>query len=209
MAEFKKEGYIFELFDLKNKLNNFIEYIKQGESTYIKEVAVKLRMLYSDVNRISQSPNNAQKSLIEIIAELFNIKIEVYTKSFSIIQRMKEKGIPLPTIRVESAAATWFERGDTLTDIKAALSKELIYYYGREYSFTELFRIVADKLGGCHIDKFVDDNVIKLYSEQLYISGSQVLIKSMLDMAIALVKLIEMIEEFINNGKESRFVKKK
>ena len=206
MAELQKDGYIYELIDVKNKLKDFIELINKDKFSYFKEIAVKLRMLYSDVNRIEKSSDNTYKSLLKIISEFLNIEIKVYTKSYSLIQKFKDNNIPLPIFLVNSAAATWFDRGDELTDINIAITKELIYYNGEEYSFTELFRIVSDKLGGCHIDRYVSDNIIKLYTEQFYVAGNQILVKSILDMAAASIKLIEIVEDFTKNSKESEFI---
>ena len=143
MAEFQKNGYVYELLDIRNKLKDFIEHVNKGDVSFIKEIAIKLRLLYSDVNNVEKK---TQKSLFKIISGLFNIEISVYTKSTNTLQKLKDKGIPLPKMIINSATATWFETGDKLTEINSAISKEMVYFNGENYSFTELFRNIADKL---------------------------------------------------------------
>ena len=204
MAEFQKNGYVYELLDIRNKLKDFIEHVNKGDVSFIKEIAIKLRLFYSNVNNVEKK---TQKSLFKIISNLFNIEISVYTKSTNTLQKLKDKGIPLPKMIINSATATWFETGDKLTEINSAISKEMVYFNGENYSFTELFRNIADKLGGCHIDKYVSDNIIKLYTEQIYIQGNQVLVRNIIDLATASIKLIDMIENFIENNKENTFIR--
>ncbi len=46
MVKRTKENYLSELIDLGEKLNTYISLIKNGKTSYYKEISIKLRILY-------------------------------------------------------------------------------------------------------------------------------------------------------------------
>ena len=104
MAELKKEGYLNELYDIRLKLLKFVSFLKNGESEYTKELAVKLRLLYSNVNNVSKG--GKKQSLFKIISDLYNIEIKVLTKTVNTIDSLKKLNIPLPLLTFSSSIAT-------------------------------------------------------------------------------------------------------
>ena len=205
MAELKKEGYLNELYDIRLKLLKFVSFLKNGESKYTKELAVKLRLLYSNVNNVSKG--GKKQSLFKIISDLYNIEIKVLTKTVNTIDSLKKLNIPLPLLTFSSSIATWFETGNNLENIESAIKKESIYFKGESYTFDDIFRILSDKFGGCHIDKFINDNFIELY-DFINIGGQKILIKSIFDLANASIEIINQIQKLLEEDIESKFIKK-
>jgi len=105
MADLTKEGYLIELMDIKEKLKDFIGQINAGRSTYFKEIALKLRILYCSK---SGSP-----PLIKTICDIFSFDIQVYI-SYSTKEKI-EKGL-LPASLADglifeqvNSVVSWFE----------------------------------------------------------------------------------------------------
>lgn len=207
MAEMQKNGYLNELYEISVKLSHFLDLLNSEDYSYIKEIAVKLRILYSKSNNISKN-NRLKDSLFNIICDLYNINISVYTKSKSTIEKIKELGLPIPLSYYSSSIATWFETGDKLEDLDTALKKESIYFNNVTYSFDEIFRIISDKFGGCHLDRYIDDNFIRLYCSGVTIGNQPTLIKSIVDLAKSSISIIQQIRALLDENTETTFVKK-
>lgn len=204
MVTVTKEGYFEELLDIKNKLDDFIELINSGKTTYYKDIALKLRILY-----IYKS---GTKSLIKTISELFNINFHVFIK-LNMHEKI-EKGLMPKSLgdglvfeQINSVVG-WFEIGNEFVDVFDAINKKEVLINGQRHSYKELIEYAADKMGGAHLDKKHDATHLSMHSESLLIGGLPIAQRAIYDTAKASVKLISLIEEYIQNGKQSKFVVK-
>lgn len=202
MVTVTKEGYFEELLDIKNKLIDFTKLINSGKTTYYKDLALKLRILY-----IYKS---GTKSLIKTISELFNIKICVFIK-LNMYEKI-EKGL-MPKSLGEglifeqiNSVIGWFDSGDELVDIFDALNKQEVLIDNKRYTYRELIEYAADKMGGAHLDKKHDKTHLDMHSDSLLIGGLPVAQRAIYDTAIASINLISYIEENIRDSKQSKFI---
>jgi len=202
MVTVSKEEYFDEILDIKNKLEDFIELINSGKTTYFKDLALKLRLLY-----IFKS---GTKSLIKTISELYNINIRVFIQLT--LHEKIEKGL-LPSSLGESlifeqinSVVSWFESGNEFVDVLDAINKNEVLIEGKRYSYKELIEYAADKMGGAHLDKKQDPKHLNMHSNDLLLGGLPIAQRAIYDTARASIELILLIEKYICNGQSSKFV---
>jgi len=195
MAELTKEGYLEELLDIREKLRDFIDFIDKGKLSYFKDISLKLRILYCK--------KSGTKQLISIIEELFSFNVKVFI-SYTMEELVQKGVVPesiLKNLQVEqvNSVVTWFERGHEIVDIHTALLREEVLYNGKKHSYKRIIEVMADKMGGAHIDKAVDDNDLHLHSDSLLLGGLPIAQRALYDLARASVQLIDIIEENFTN----------
>jgi len=202
MVTVTKEGYFEELLDIKNKLIDFIELINNEKTTYYKDLALKLRILY-----IYKS---GTKSLIKTISELFYIKIFVFI-NLNMHEKI-EKGL-MPRSLAEglvfeqiNSVVRWFESGNEFVDVFDAINKQEVLINGTRYSYKELIEYAADKMGGAHLDKKHDETHLDMHSDSMLIGGLPIAQRAIYDTARASINLITLIEEYIRDNKQSKFI---
>lgn len=202
MATTTKEGYFEELLDIKCKLKDFIELLNSGKYTYYKELALKLRIMY-----IYKS---GTKSLLKTISDLYNIELYVFIK-LNINDKI-EKGL-LPAslgqglvIEQVNSVVGWFESGNELIGVFDAINKDEVLINQQRYSYKQLIEYAADKMGGAHLDKNHDGSHLLLHSDSLLIGGLPIAQRAIYDTAMASIKLISYIEQYISHQEPSQFI---
>jgi hypothetical protein len=206
MAELTNEGYLNCLCDIKMKLTNFIALVEHGMKSYFPDIAGKLRILYCY--------KSGTESLIKTISDLYNLEIKVcvlYT-----FKEKAEKGkLPAfirnaqPLYHQVNSAMNWFhpEESDEIVSIIDAINRKEILYLGEEYSCKRIIEVVADKMGGMHFDKHVNDIDLALHGKEIRIGNFSVAEMTLHSVAIASIELIDMIEYVISSGVSNEFVK--
>ena len=203
MAKLTKEGYLKELLDVRDKLGDFLTNIKNGKRSYYKDVSLKLRILFFT--------KSGTEPLLKTISDLYDFDIFVAV-NYS-IQEKVDKGM-LPASLVEkltfeqiNSVVTWFERGNELVPIIDALDRPEVLLSGNRYSYKRIIEVVADKMGGAHIDPEVKDEDLALHMNNLLIGGLPPAERAIFDTARASIFIIDSIEDFVTNGKNYQFIK--
>lgn len=209
MATLTDEGYFEYLFDIRMKLIAFSSLILQkGQISYIRNIAVELRILLIDKSK--------RKCLLKEIENILNINICVGVK-YSIKEKI-EKGILqesfLEGLRFNqtNSVVNWFnvdERTSEIISLLEALNrKEELFINGIYFSYKELIETVSDKMGGAHIDHTVSDEKLIPHSQNILIGGMTPSDKAILDTCQSSIELINKIETFIHDHKETEFIRK-
>ncbi len=199
MATLTNEGYLTELLDIKEKLEDFVILISQGRATYFKDVALKLRILYCK-----------KRPLLKEIELRFLVQCMVAIK-YSIEEQVARGMLPASLLdglhfQVKCNASTWFERGHELVPIWIALERDAVILTNESYSLRRIIEVMADRMGGAHIDQSVPDADLKLYNSQTQIGGFSLAESVLFDVARSSIKLIELIEDKLIGGNASRFI---
>ena len=200
IAKLKKEGYLKHLGEIRNQLLDFLELIKKGKIHYIKDVALKLRILYLK--------KSGTKPLLLTISELYNFKISVYSGESleSMIKKLPRSENVI--FQQRNSVLSWFKNDSKLTNIFDALDKPDVKIGAKTHSYKRIIEVVADKMGGAHIDKNVDNEDLILHSKEVLIGGMTSAQRAIFDTARITIMLINMILELIENNKENLFIKK-
>lgn len=201
MARLSREDYLEQLVDIHEKLEDFIGLMKIGKLTYIRDISIKLRILYCK--------RSGTDALIDKIQELYGIEVKVKVVK-PIKQTLRENGfdedfIKTMVISVSNTGFTWFTVGE-LVNIHDALDALNYDIDGNEYSARHIFAVVADKMGGAHVDDRVPDKHLVPHSNDLLLFGGTVAQNSILDIAKGSVELIDMVKKYIEDGKENEFI---
>lgn len=182
---------------------------KEGEISYIVDISLKLRILLID--------KSGAKCLLKEIEDILNINIFV-----GIIYSTKEKvskGL-LPSslldgLRISqiNSVVTWFDLNQRTCEIisifDALNRKEELVIDNKEFSYKDLIETVSDKMGGAHIDKLVSDDKLIPHRNDFLIGGMSMSDRAIFDTCKAAIELINKIETFIEDGKETNFILKK
>jgi hypothetical protein len=205
MTTLKKEDYLAELNDIKDKLTDFLNQIQSGKPTYFKDVSLKLRILYCDKSR--------KKSLLKIIQQFYKFKAFVIIKH-SLAEKVRKGKLPeslLEGLVFEqlNSVVGWFEFGDEFVPVFDAINKkDEILIQNKFYSYTEIFEAIADKMGGAHIDSTIPDEMLIPHSNNLLVGGFSVAHRATFDTAKASIMLIGLIDDYIKTKKETDFIKR-
>jgi len=203
MAKLSKEGYLKELLDIREKLDDFLTKINDGKRSYYKDISVKLRILYCT--------KSGTEPLLKTISELYDF--DIYVAVIYSIQEKVDKGMIPPSIADSlvfeqiNSVVTWFERGSELVPIFEAFERPEILLSGNKYSYKGIIEVVADKMGGAHIDPEVENKDLALHMDSLLIGGLPPAERALFDTARASIHLINLIEDFIENDNKSPFIK--
>ena len=201
MAKLTDKGYLNELADIRLKLDDFIEQIKSGKTSYIRDVALKLRVLYCD--------KSGTKALLREILNRNSLSVSVMICHS--IKEMVEMG-KLPESLAEglvfnqtNSVITWFERGHEVTDPFAALERKEILISGIEYSYREVIEVTADKMAA-HIDSSIPDNHLNLHEKNILIGGLPIAQRAIFDTARTSILLIDALIDRIENKTAYDFI---
>lgn len=204
MAILTKENYLEELNDIKVKLKDFISKVEGGNFSYIKEIALKLRILYC--NKSGTGP------LLKTIMELYGFSINVVIH-FS-VEELVQKGMLSESLaqglqKNINSPITWFERGHELLPIFEAVDrKKDVFLDGNYYNYKDIFENITDKMGGAHLDKSIPNEKLIPHSKDILLGGLSVAERTVYDMARISVELINIINGYLKNGEQSDFIKK-
>lgn len=203
MADLTLAGYLGELFDLRDKLRDFVARVGEGKTSYYKEIAIKLRILLCQKSRT--------EPLLSAVERQLGMQVVVAVR-YSVQERI-DKGL-LPASSGEglvfeqiNSVATWFEQGHEIVPILAALERKEILIEGERHSYREVIEVAADKMGGAHVDRKVKDHDLVLHSESLLIGGLPVAQRALFDTARACITLVDAIEDATANRKQFPFLR--
>lgn len=204
MAKLTKEAYLSHLNDINSSLEDFLRFIDSGKTFYIRDISLKLRILYCKKSRT--------EPLVKKIQDLYGFIINVLVK-YSIKTKV-EKGVMSESllnglvVQQINSVNGWFESGNELVSIFDAINKkDEVLLEGKLYSYKEIFENIADKMGGAHIDESVADEKLAPHSKNLLIGGLSIADRAVYDTARATIILIRHINTFIVNNKETHFIK--
>ena len=202
MAKLTKAGYLKELLDIRDKLNDFLSNIKSGKRTYYKDVSIKLRILYC--------AKSGTEPLIKTISDLYDFDVLV-SVNYSIQEKIYKGLLPASlgdklAFEQINSVVTWFERGNKLVPIIDALDRPEVLLRGNRYSYKNIIEVVADKMGGAHVDPEVKDEDLALHMDNLLIGGLPPAERALFDTARASIYVINSIEDYVTNGKNYQFV---
>ena len=208
MADLSKEGYLEHLVDIRDKLNDFIELIDQGKLGYFKDISLKLRILY--LKKSGTAP------LLDTIEDLFDFEMTVWN-SYSISEAIENGELPStfpkPSMEMHNGPLMWFgdmgKKKDKIKLIDAFKREKMTLINGHYFSVKRIVEVVADKMGGAHIDKKVDDIDLLPHSIQILLGNLNLANRIVYDVTRQTIKAIDLILEFIEKGYETEFIKKK
>ena len=208
MATLTNEGYLGYLFDIGDKLTDFTILVEQqGKINHINTISTDLRILFID--------KSGKKCLIKEIEEILNIKIFVAIK-YSIQEKVTKGLLPASLaegLRVNqtNSVATWFDINQKTCEVVPILDalnrQEELFINDVHYSYKTLIETVADKLGGAHIDRNISDEKLMPHTKEILIGGTTMSDRAILDTCRSAINLINKIKEFVQDGKESDFIK--
>ncbi len=156
MIELKLEDYISHLTSIQRKLVFFLASYNQGNHDLIVDLALKLRILY--INK------SGTKALFLTIEKHLNIELKVWIrKSFD--EELRKKGleqlINQYSFAYNNEIDFWLENGTNKISLIEAFNRPKAIKIGEHYySAKELVEIVADKLGGAHIQSKLNDRCL-------------------------------------------------
>ena len=204
MANLTKKDYLRELVDIKEKLEDFMNLINKGRLTYYKEIALKLRILYCS--------KSGKPPLFTTICDIFDFDIKVFIR-YSAREKV-DKGL-WPASLADglvfeqiNSVVSWFERGDEFIPLLEAINRNEVLINNEYHSYKHILEVVGDKMAG-HIDSKIDDRDLILHSSVFLIGGLPIAQRAIFDTAKSTVILINIIIDFLRNGKSYPFIIKR
>lgn len=201
MAELQNEGYLNHLEDIHNKINDFINLVNQGKTSYLIDIALKIRLLYMDK---SGSP-----ALLKKIQEIYNIEIIVWVRP-TIVELIEKGELPeslRPAIYFHNPATRWLDKGREKQDLISAFQRESqVIIDEHSYSIKKIIEVVADKMGGAHLDQKVSDKDLILHNDDIMLANLNFANRTIYDTAITTLEIIKLILDKIKFGKNSEFI---
>lgn len=204
MVELKLQDYISHLNSIHRKLIFFLDSINQGNHDLIVDLALKLRILY--INKSGTKP------LFSTIEHFLNVKIKVWVRE-TFEEEMKRKGledlIGSITFGYFNEIDFWLEKGTYKVGIIEAFNRPKSIIIGEHsYSAKEIVEIVADKLGGAHIDHKLDVRTLTPQTRSISFGRLNTSEHIIIQTTIQTIKIIEILFDFINTRKFSEFIEK-
>ena len=203
MIQRELQDYLVELADIRNKLSDFLDRIRQGYPEYYKDIALKLRILYCR--------KSGTEPLLRTIEDLLGVDILVLVRL-----TMKEKvdiGVLPPSLanglvfEQINSVVTWLERGDAVLSVFTALDRPEVLAANRTYSYRDIIEVAADKLGGAHVDPKIPAKDLALHSQNLLIGGLPVAQRALFDTARATVQLLDCLLHLATTGAQYPFLR--
>jgi hypothetical protein len=203
MGDLTKEGYLKHLIDIKYKISDFMAFIDDDKVSYFNDISLKLRILY-----MRKSGTNP---LLQTIQSLYNFDISVwilYSPAEAVEKGlMKDHGF---IKQYHNGPMFWFEKGKEMNNIVDAFNRDkAIQIEDHFFSVKKIVEVVADKMGGAHIDEKVSDIDLLPHSNNFLIGNLNLAQRAIYDTAENTVKAISIIEEFIETNKENVFIIKR
>jgi len=201
MATLTKEDYLLELIDIALKLTDYSNLVKQGNDSYFKEMALKLRLLYIDKSRT--------KSLLRKVSGAHKLSILVWVIDTPEEQVAKGEMSPEMAasiiLSLTNSVLTWFDSGSFQVDPFTALDRIDILLDDEQYSYREIIEVVADKKVA-HIDSTYPDRILKL--DEMVAMNLSGVHRVIFDTSETSIILINAICDCINNNAEYEFIER-
>ena len=202
MRELSLHDYIEHLRSIQSRLENFIREFERGNRDYIQDIALKLRILFIH--------KSVTKALFTTIQTLLGVQIRVWVRE-SRDEELKRKGldhlIDQQSISCFNEVQFWLEKGDSKTEIIEAINRPKALVIGPyNYSVKKVIEIVADKLGGAHIDPILDKNSLAPQYNGVSFGGLNSSEYFILMTARVSVELIKSVLQFAKDRTETDFI---
>jgi hypothetical protein len=184
------------------KLLFFLNEVENGNSDLIVDLALLIRILFM---KKSQT-----EALFGIIEKQLNIKLMVWVRE-TFDEELKRKGldhlIDQPTYSFTNEIDSWLLEGKYKVGLIEAFNRpKSIHIKGNSYSANDMVAIVADKLGGAHIDQKLNERVLSSRINNISFGGYNTSDYVILQTTRQTIKIIEALFDFIKSGKVSEFI---
>ena len=206
MGKRTPEGYLQELEEIASRLSDYLQKIDEGNVSYYKDLALKLRVLFL---RKSRTP-----PLLETAFDLFNCDVMVAVM-WSIREQIEKAGDPkgiragmLSALQYEqlNSAGTWLEMGHEKVHILEAVSRDEIFINSRHVSLKELVEVIADKMTA-HIDLEIDDHHLHLHDDKIVrILGLPPAQRAIYDASRTTVTILQGLIKYARTGEADIFI---
>lgn len=203
MATLTREGYLANLLHIREVLIDELDNLNKKQNTfYIAEIAIKLRILFLD--------KSDTEALLKTIENLYGFKINVLVGSS--LSEDIEKGPSLVESLVFNqinSVVSWFGGGHgnkEKVSIFEGINKKEIIINKNQFSYKDIIEIIADKMGGAHIDKSIPDEKLIPFFNDILVGGLSPAFRAIYDLANASIMLINMIENYIYSPFDSQFL---
>jgi len=205
MIELKSQDYIEHLLSIHRKLVFFLEAINDGNHDLIVDLALKLRILYMKKSRT--------EALFTMIERSLKIELKVWVRE-TFEEELRLKGleylIDKHSFGCFNEIDFWLEKGKYKIGLIEAFNRPNSLKIGKHsYSTKQIVEIVADKLGGAHIEPRLDKRTLKPQTRSITFGRLNTSEHVILQTTIQTIKIIETLLDFINTGNDSEFIEMK
>jgi hypothetical protein len=202
MKKLGKEDYIEHLNRINRNLILFYELVLKGNKDLIQDLALKIRILYMK--------KSGTEPLLKTIQNLFGFKFKVWVRE-SPKEELRRKGlehlIESMSFSYFNEIMFWLESGNQKAEIIEAFHRSDSLNIGKfSYSAKELIELVADKLGGAHIDPKLNEKALIPQSNQINFEGYNMYEYFILKTTKQTIEINKVILEYISQGKQSEFI---
>ena len=205
MIELKLQDYISHLTSIHRKLVFFLDSFNQGNHDLIVDLALKLRILFMN--------KSGTKALFSKIEQNLNIEIKVWVRE-TFEEELKRKGlehlIDKHTFGYFNEIDFWLEEGTYKISLIEAFNRPKSIKIGEHnYSAKEIVEIVADKLGGAHIDPKLDARSLTPQTRSISFGSLNTSEHIIIQTTFQTIKIIEILLDYINTKLPSEFIEVK
>lgn len=205
MKELKLHDYISHLTSIQRKLVLFLDSYNQGNHDLIVDLALKLRILYMN--------KSGTKALLTTIEDCLNVEIKVWVRE-TFNEELRRKGLEDLIDKISfgyfNEIDFWLEKGVYKVGIIEAFNRPKSIKIGEHsYSSKEVVEIVADKLGGAHIDPKLDTRSITPQNRSISFGNLNTSEHIIIQTTIQTIKIIQIILNYINTQIKSEFIVEK
>jgi hypothetical protein len=153
------------------------------------------------------------KALFTTIEEYLNIEIKVWVRE-TYEEELKRKGleelIDKHSFGYFNEIDFWLEQGTYKIGLIEAFNRPKSIKIGEHsYSSKEIVEIVADKLGGAHIDPKLDLRTLTPQTRSISFGNLNPSEHIIIQTTIQTIKIIEMILDYVNLKSKSNFIEER
>jgi|GEM_PF-2786644 len=205
MIELKLQDYVDHLKSIHKKLVFFLDSFNQGNHDLVVELALKLRILYMNKSRT--------KALFSTIEKILNVELKVWVRE-TFEEEMRRKGLDhlIDTLSFGyfNEIDFWLEKGTYKVGLIEAFNRPKSLKIGdHSYSAKEIVEIVADKLGGAHIDHKLDERALTPQNRSIAFGKLNTSEHFIIRTTVQTIKIIEILLDFIETRNTSEFIEVK
>jgi len=202
MKKLEKEDYTEHLKSINKRLILFYELVLQGNKELVEDLALKIRILYMR--------KSGTEPLLKTIQYLFNFRFEVWVRETP-EEELKRKGlehlIESMSFSYYNEIMFWLESGNNKVEIIEAFNRPESLKIGEfSYSAKELIELVADKLGGAHIDPKLNERALIPQSPKIQFEGFNMYEYFILKTTKQTIEINKLILEYILENKQSEYI---
>jgi len=205
MIELKSNDYIQHLESIHRKLVFFLEAINNGNHDLIVDLALKLRILFMR--------KSGTEPLFTMIERSLNIELKVWVPE-TFEEELRRKGldnlIDEFTFGYFNEIDFWLEIGNSKIGLIDAFNRpKAVKIINHIFSVKQIVEIVADKLGGAHIDPKLDERTLALQSRNISFGGLNISEHTIMQTTKQTIKIIDNLLDFIYTGNASELIEVK